>query len=392
MSDSTSRHSLWMRIAVIGSALLVVVALAAFWYTSRLAGKASSGKGDNTVVVTIRNNVCEPNEITVPAGRTTFTVVNQSERALEWEILDGVMVVEERENIAPGFSQSMTVRLDPGTFDITCGLLTNPRGVLTVTPSATSDAEAAKPSLVKYVGALAEYKVYMAIEYKSLARASSELVAAVRDGDLVQARKAYLVAHQNYKRLEPAAALFADLDTRLEAHAQYFEKREQDPQFMGFHRIEYGLQKESGDTALSAVAEQLHTDIDTLNTRLQSQSLQPQQLIGSAAKVLRRNADALTSGGDTTGSPYALSDLQGTVDGTQKIADLLRPLLSKAAPDLQKKLDQDFAELTRILDANGRNGQFDAVALSKAEHDVLIKPLQALTEDFDRINAALGLE
>jgi iron uptake system component EfeO len=73
------------------------------------------------VTVTIHPNACEPNEITVPAGRTTFTIVNQSNRALEWEILDGVMVVEERENIAPGFSQTMTVKLQPGEFAITCG-------------------------------------------------------------------------------------------------------------------------------------------------------------------------------------------------------------------------------------------------------------------------------
>ncbi len=56
--------------------------------------------------VTIQGNACDPNEITVPAGRTTFTIVNKSNRALEWEILDGVMVVEERENIAPGFVRS----------------------------------------------------------------------------------------------------------------------------------------------------------------------------------------------------------------------------------------------------------------------------------------------
>ena len=30
------------------------------------------------------------------------------------------MVVDERENIAPGFSQTLTVKLQPGEFDITC--------------------------------------------------------------------------------------------------------------------------------------------------------------------------------------------------------------------------------------------------------------------------------
>lgn len=42
------------------------------------------------------------------------------------------MVVEERENIAPGFSQKMTANLQPGEYDMTCGLLTNPKGKLIV--------------------------------------------------------------------------------------------------------------------------------------------------------------------------------------------------------------------------------------------------------------------
>ena len=73
--------------------------------------------------MTIAGKVCEPNALIVPAGRATFRIVNQSDRAVEWEILDGVMVVAERENIAPGISQTLTAKLVPGTYEITCGLL-----------------------------------------------------------------------------------------------------------------------------------------------------------------------------------------------------------------------------------------------------------------------------
>lgn len=46
------------------------------------------------------------------------------------------MVVEERENIAPGFTQKLTANLQPGEYDMTCGLLTNPKGKLIVTGAA----------------------------------------------------------------------------------------------------------------------------------------------------------------------------------------------------------------------------------------------------------------
>lgn len=385
-----------MRVAVAGSALLVAAGLAAFWYASGVARKAPPKAADNAVTVTIQGNVCQPNEITVPAGRTTFTIVNQSSRALEWEILDGVMVVEERENIAPGFSQTMTVKLPPGEFDITCGLLSNPRGKLRVTPSAASDAEAARPSLVNYVGALAEYRVFLALEAGSLQDATQALADAIQAGDLKQAQALYAPAHQAYKRIEPMAELFADLDTRLNARAEYFEKREADPAFTGFHRIEYGLfgpDAAKGDVkALAPVATQLVADVGTLKERLRALNVPPERLASSGAKLLRRVADNLPAGGEDHYGHGELVNLQGTFDGTKKIADLLSPLLAKASPDLQKGVDQRFADFAAALDPYREGEGFKAVSLDEAQRKALAAPVLALADEMAKVNAALGLE
>ena len=156
MPDPKKKSSALMRTALGGSAILVIAGLGAFWYASQKAQQQAPKEEGDVVTVTIEGKVCKPNEITVPAGRTTFRIVNNSDRALEWEILDGIMVVEERENIAPGFAQTMRVKLRPGDYDITCGLLSNPRGKLHVTPSADSEAEAALHSAVNFLGALDE--------------------------------------------------------------------------------------------------------------------------------------------------------------------------------------------------------------------------------------------
>ena len=385
-----------MRLAVAGSALLVAAGLAAFWYASGVARKAPPKAADNAVTVTIQGNVCQPNEITVPAGRTTFTIVNQSSRALEWEILDGVMVVEERENIAPGFSQTMTVKLPPGEFDITCGLLSNPRGKLRVTPSAASDAEAARPSLVNYVGALAEYRVFLALEAGSLQDATQALADAIQAGDLKQAQALYAPAHQAYKRIEPMAELFADLDTRLNARADYFEKREADPAFTGFHRIEYGLfgpGAAKGDVkALAPVATQLVADVGTLKERLRALNVPPERLASSGARLLRRVADNLPAGGEDHYGHGELANLQGSFDGTKKIADLLSPLLAKASPELQKGIDRRFADFAAALDAYRQGEGFKTVVLDEAQRKALAGPVLALADDMAKVNAALGLE
>jgi len=381
-----------MRTAVAASALLVVAGLAAFWYASGVARQAPPKAADHAVTVTIRGRVCDPEEITVPAGRTTFTIVNQSERALEWEILDGVMVVEERENIAPGFSQTMTVKLPPGEFAITCGLLSNPRGKLIVTPSAASEAEAARPSLVNYVGALAEYKVFLVLESGTLEDAAQALAEAIRAGDLPQARALYGPAHEAYKRIEPMAELFADLDTRLNARADYYEKREADPGFTGFHRIEYGLFGQNRTGALVPVADQLLADIGTLKTRLRALNVPPERLAAAAARLLQRVADNLPAGGEEHYGHGEAAGLQGTRDGTRKVLDLLSPLLAKAAPDLDKQLAQRFVALDTAL-ATYRDGQgFTSTPLDEAQRQALAIPVRALADAFGKMNAALGLE
>lgn len=381
-----------MRVAVGASALLVVAGLAAFWYASNQARKAPPKAVDHAVTVTIRGNACDPNEITVPAGRTTFTIVNQSNRALEWEILDGVMVVEERENIAPGFSQTMTVKLSPGDFAITCGLLSNPRGKLHVTPSEASLAEEARPSLVNYVGALAEYQVFLRLEAATLDDAVRALADAVKAGDLAQARALYAPAHQAYKRIEPMAELFADLDARINARADYFEKREADPGFSGFHRIEYALYGQGDAKALAPVLEKLLADTETLQARLRELSVPPERLASAASKLLRRVADNLPAGGEDHYGHAELVNLQGSYEGTKKIADLLQPLLVKAAPAQQKAVDERFAAFDAALAPYRAGEGFQPAPLDDAQRQALAVRVRALAEELGKVNAALGLE
>ena len=99
------------------------------------SGASAAANADGSVSIAVNDAACEPMALTVPSGQTVFNIQNNSGRKLEWEILQGVMVVDERENIAPGLADKMTVTLLPGEYEMTCGLLTNPRGKLTVTDS-----------------------------------------------------------------------------------------------------------------------------------------------------------------------------------------------------------------------------------------------------------------
>lgn len=383
-----------MRYAVIGSAVVLIAAGGLFYYASKTASAKRQANAGGEIVVNIHPKSCEPNALTVPAGRAAFRIVNQSERAVEWEILDGVLVVEERENIAPGLSQVINANLQPGDYAITCGLLSNPRGTLHVTPTAASDAAAkARPSMVNFIGPLSEFRVYLSSQSNALIRAVDDLTQAITAGDLDQARALYLPARSAYQRLAPAAQRLAELDNGINARADYFEKREQDAQFGGFHRIEFGLFEQNSLDGLAPVAQKLQADVATLKTQLLAQTLPPEQLVGIVARNMRTLADVRTNGEEERYSHIDLNGFAANLDATRKVVDLLRPVLAKSAADLLPKVDAAVAALDGQLSAlKGSDGQYtpyDKVGADQRKQ--IADKAKALADVLDGIDPALGL-
>ncbi|NNB30029.1 iron uptake system protein EfeO [Pseudomonas fragi] len=382
-----------LRWAVAGSVIVMIAAGGLFYYASQLAAAKRKVHG-NEVTVTIHPHSCEPNALTVPAGFNSFRIVNASERAVEWEILDGVLVVEERENIAPGLSQVINATLAPGDYAITCGLLSNPRGTLHVTSTAASEASArARPAMVAFIGPLSEFRVYLSSQGNALIKAVDALSQAIATGDLAQAQALYVPAREAYQRLAPAAQRLAELDNSINARADYFEKREQDPGFIGFHRLEYGLFEQRSTQGLTPIAQQLQANSVLLKQQLLAQSLPPEQLVSIVARTLHNLADTRAGSGEE--ERYSHIDLNGfaaNLQVTHKVVDLLRPLLTKNNADLLRTIDDASAALDAELDglktAQGFN-TYDTV--SAGQRQQISHKAKALADALDGIDPALGL-
>jgi len=382
-----------LRWAVAGSVIVMIAAGGLFYYASKMAAAKRQTHHDE-VLVTIHPKSCEPNALTVPAGRASFRIVNRSDRAVEWEILDGVLVVDERENIAPGLSQVINANLLPGDYAITCGLLSNPRGTLHVTPTAASDAAAkAKPSMVAFVGPLSEFRVYLSRQSTALIKAVTALEQAIDAGDLSQAQALYVPARSAYQRIAPATQRLAELDNTINARADYFEKREQDPAFVGFHRLEYALFQQRNLDGLTPVAQQLLTDVATLKQQLLAQSLPPEQLVSIVVRNLSNLSDVRASSGEE--ERYSHTDLNGfagNLEAARKVVDLLRPLLTKSAAELLPSIDSAVASLDAEL--NGfkvENGYASYDTVSAEQRKQIADKAKALAAALDGIDPALGL-
>ncbi len=396
MTNPKSAEPMSRNLVRIGLALAVLMLLAAgaaFYYASRISDKARHAEAGDRIQVAINGKSCDPNELTVPAGRSVFEIINQSDRTVEWEILDGVMVLEERENIAPGFKQTLTAKLTPGEYQITCGLLSNPRGKLIVTATAASEAEKGKLPLTAFIGALAEYQIYLTTEVTEFQKAVAALSAAIASGNLEVAQAAYGPARGAYARIAPVSEAFSDLDTAINARADYFEKREQDPAFGGLHRIEYGLFEQKSVDGLTTVAGKLEQDAAALKERIRGLRISPDRMLAGTASALNRFASTASDAGEDRYAHTDLQALSGLLEGSGKTASVLRPIVEKVDPKAFEDIDKDAVSIKALLDADAEgNGYKTFDALSSDEKAKIKDGASALAAQFTKLRDQLGVE
>lgn len=343
------------------------------------------------VNITVNDKQCEPMALTVPAGKTQFVVHNASQKGLEWEILKGVMVIEERENVAPGFTQKMTANLEPGEYDMTCGLLSNPKGKLTVT--AEGAAVATKPDAMALVGPIAEYKVYVIQQVGELVSHTKAFTDAIKKGDLKKAQALYPSTRVYYERIEPIAELFSDLDGSIDAREDDFEKKAEDPNFTGFHRLEKILFADKTTQGTEKFADKLYTDVQDLQKRITDLTFPPSKVVGGAADLIEEVASSKISGEEDRYSRTDLWDFRANLDGAQKIVNLLRPLLIKADKPLLDKIDANFKTVDALLDKyKTKQGYENYEKLSDADRNAMKGPITTLAEDLAKLRGVLGLD
>ena len=362
MSDSpvSAPSRLALRAGLVAAALLMLGALALFYFS--LGGNSAGQSADGTEV-TVTAKGCVPNAISVPAGKRRFTVINGSERAIEWEILDGVMVLEERENIAPGMHQQLTAQLTPGEYAMTCGLLSNPQGTLTVTEGDGSE-RVTEVSARALIGPLAEYQVYLTLRGRALAQAAEQLQQQIAAGDLAAAQHAYRDARAVDQQMALAVGLFSDLDQRLNARADYFAQREQDPEFMGFQRLAYGLFEQKSLDGLLPVAEQLNHDVADLRERLRAEGVPALKEPAVADDVAAQLSE------------LAQADLVSLQQGVDKVVSLVAPVLEQAHPEQAAQL----AEANQAL----------ATEVSHGDAQRVLPLSEALAEQLASVNPLLA--
>jgi iron uptake system component EfeO len=367
------------------------------------------------IAVESTDDACGVETASAPSGTVTFTVTNAGERVTEFYILkdDGLSIVAEVENIAPGASRDLTVLAQPGEYFTVCkpgmigeGVGTAAFAVTGDTISVNADDDAAQTE------AVANYTAYVKTQAAELVPNVQEFVAAYTAGDDDLARSLFAPARVNYERIEPTAGAFGDLDPAIDYRKPGAEA--EGLEFTGFHRIEMDLwidaarENYPGETiepldqaGREAMGTKLVDDVQALYDAVHDPEfeLTVADITNGAIGLLDEISapDGKLPGEENEFSHTDLSDFLANVEGAQVAFTAVRDIAAAKGEEgaaLVAELDERFADMIALLGTYGSYEQgfvsYDTV--TQDERNVLGAQLNALSEPLSELtHTVLGV-
>lgn len=262
-----------------------------------------------------------------------------------------------------------------------------------VAASATAALAASDEMMLQLVEPIAEYKLYVADNTAELVKDTEAFVAAIKAGDVEKAKSLFAPTRTSYEAVEPIAELFSDLDVSIDARADDYEAGEKDPKFTGFHRIEYVLWEQNTTEGLEGYADQLQADVNELNARIAKLTFPPEVVVGGAAALMEEVAATKISGEEDRYSRTDLWDFQANFDGSEKIFELLKPIVEKQDPAFVKKVQGNFDEVDATLAKYKTAHGFESYEkLTDSDRALLASRVNTLAEDLSTLRGKLGLD
>jgi iron uptake system component EfeO len=390
-----------MRPTLLIAALLTLPALAACTEnapSSDDGGGETDAAASRSLTVSSTDSACDLSATEAPAGTLTFDVVNTGSQVTEFYLLgeDGLRIVGEVENIGPALNRQLVVNAPAGTYVTACKPGMKGEGIradFTVTESDEAvQVSADDQELVEQ--AQRNYAAYVQDQSDQLLVKTREFVDAYVTGDDDAARTIYADARTHWERIETVAESFGDLDPKMDAREADLEPGQK---WTGWHLIEKDLWPARADdyTPLTdkqraTYADDLLANTKTLDHRLQKMEFTVDQIANGSRGLLEEVATGKVTGEEEYWSRTDLWDFQANVDGARVGYEGVKPILEQKDPDLAQQLDQRFAELQKLLDAQRVGDGFTLYDdLSPDEVKALSDAVNALSEPLSKLTAAV---
>ncbi|MHC3472711.1 EfeM/EfeO family lipoprotein [Streptomyces sp. 7R007] len=328
--------------------LVLVLALAGVLLARHGAGRARGAAGGLPhTAVEVSASHCGRGWTRPVSGVQVFDLRNTSDGAAEVYLEDprSQAVYGEVEDVGPGTTRQLTVRLGKGAYAFKCvpddaDAVTGP----TVRVAAGRAGPAAAPVTEHdLIPPSLAYQKWVGGGLAEVVRLTARLRDAIDRGDLAAARSAWLPAHLEYERLGAAYDAFGDADGQINATDAGLPDGVRDKGFTGFHRVEYGLWHGESATSLKAPAAALVKAVTGLRDSWAQTRMDPAQLGLRAHEILENTVQFELTGRTDYGSGSNLATARANLDGTRQVLSRLRPLLTgryAGLPGLNREVDR----------------------------------------------------
>lgn len=399
--------------------------------TTPAPGASETGAAPAPGVLTVSSTdaECTVSANSTASGNTTFQISNSGGQITEFYLLgsDGLRIVAEKENIAPGASADLSVSLQPGDYFTACKPGMRGANVGETAFTVTGDPiELSGEDQELFAKVVSDYVNFVKNEVAELQPKVDELAKAYAAGDDDTARKLFATTRVHYERIEPIAEALGVLDPRIDyREIDYLAEADQlkgdDPTFtewLGFHRMEKDLWVPAKDALQpdgssawegwqpstpeqrKVIADTLVADIATLYDTVHAadfianQGLDIATVSNGASGLLEEIAVGKVTGEEDWWSHTDLYDFQANLQGARIAFDLVSPIAertSEQGKELVGQIDTEFKELQALLE---KYGNLDSGFVSYAEVDrkqqrELVDQIDALREPLSKLTSAV---
>lgn len=369
---------------------------------------------------------CAVSAAETTSGPVTFSITNDGDKTTEFYLLgsDGLRIVAERENIAPGASADLSVTLQPGSYFTACKPGMRGANVGEAAFSVTGEpVELSGEDQELFDKVVADYISFVKNEVAELQPKVDELVVAYVAGDDAKAEELFAPTRVHYERIEPIAEALGVLDPRIDyREIDYLAEAdllaEDDPtftQWLGFHRMEKDLWppaegdvQPDGSPATDGwapstpeqrqeIGDLLVADIGALYAAVHAEDFIATNEVSiatvsnGASGLLEEIAVGKVTGEENWWSHYDLYDFQANLEGARIAFDLVAPIAERKGEEgvaLVAEINEQFDALQAELHTYGNLDEgfvlYDTVTSDQqadltARIDALREPLSKLT-------------
>lgn len=268
-----------------------------------------------------------------------------------------------------------------------------PRSSSTTSPDEErAEHETSVPGAEQQLTAsMASYRGYLLGVASTLNNTATQLVAALRGGDLPRAKQQYLAGRLLWGQLRPAVGQLSGVSAQLDSLPGDHPSAS-DAAFTGWHRVERELWATGDVAAARSAAQRLQTDLAALATRLRTEKLTPPAVVSGARSLVETLRSRALAGTEEPYSHSDLADVAAGVDGVQVVFRVLTPFAQGENPTVVAALQRDLAAASTAVVALRGAGGYPAVATVKASaRDDLGARLDTVRGSLLRLTALPGL-